>query len=485
MSRYIGSSFLLSFPPVSLQIYEAIFKRYVNRINFKMRMRKLKIWSSRASSLIRSKLVEVGVLPQGCSVCCLISLVHLEQLAKSYGLEPPHVLYDVFLRHVAELGQNGGQHQGQSSRDQMHSSFLRREEQASSPGLFQSEDPLQSHSGHAPSSSAAAVASQSYGIVPYLTSSSSSDRGRSSSEFPSSSSTSNLIMTSLGTKTTNQSYFPASSPAINHSSNNRSPLSLIVSIPRKHSPYKVSSPGNAFDAMAMRGEQGLSKSPRPSSSHLGVSSYSGSRGKVLQTLAKKISQKSKRHAASALNVIKFPGTGGNAGPIRPSQSAPNASANLMSSDISSGSRTCPSCGNVNPKHKKRCGICYEFLVGVNCPSCSVLNYYRAKTCFRCGTTMPSGWEALAMATGNMSHSPSSSAGGVAGSADLKSHVEGRAMHSTSQHDGLPSSRETSEGATSQPNSPSSPKYSAPPIRSAVLKSLFPQVGCLGSNQIIQ
>jgi len=452
-----------------------------------MRMRKLKIWSTRASSLIRTKLVDVGVLPQGCSVCCLISLAQLEQLAKSYRLEPPQVLYDVFLRRVADRGQNGDQRQeqsprvqlqgeGQSSRDQRYP-YLHRDQQASSPILFQSEDPLRSHGGHTPSSSAAA-ASQSYGIVPYLTSSV-SDRGGSSLEFPSSTSTSNLIMTSLGTKSTNQSYFPTSSPAFYSS---KSPLSLMVSIPRKHSPYKIMSPGNAFDTTTMReGGQGLSKSPRLPS-HIGASSYSGSRGKVLQTLAKKISQKSKRHAASSLNVAKFPGTSQNTGGgIRVSQSAPNATANLLSSDISSGSRMCPSCGNVNPKHKKRCGICYEFLVGVNCPSCSVLNYYRAKTCFRCGSTMPSSWEALTMATGGVGHSPSSSsAGDVAVAADLsKPHVEGRTMASTSHHDGLPSSRETSEGASSQPNSPSSPKYSAPPIRSAVLKSLFPQVSRKG------
>ncbi len=56
-----------------------------------------------------------------------------------------------------------------------------------------------------------------------------------------------------------------------------------------------------------------------------------------------------------------------------------------------------------------------------------------------------------------------------------SEVANSALIGVAHYDGIPSSHETSEGATSQRNSPSSPKYSAPPIRSAVLKSLFPQV----------
>ena len=433
---YLSLSLSLFFPslPLSLQIYEALFKRYVTRINFKVRMRKLKIWSNRASSLIRTKLVEVGALPQGCPVCCLITVRQLEQLAKSYGIEPPQVFYEVFLsgENQLEQKQNHQRPQHQQLQNQR--------------GVQQSmsEDPLRSQfTGHTPS--------PPYGIVPYLTSSQASR-----SDSPSNSVTSpNLIMTSLGTKATNQSYFPSFS-------DNNSPSSLIVSIPRQYTPYMVVSSSNISMKPHPHSEV-ENKQKIPSSL-----SYTGSRGKVLQTLAKKISQKSKRHAANSLNMMKLSTNQNSANHSRSASSPAVAS----SADIVGGSRTCPSCGHVNPKHKKRCGICYEFLVGVNCPSCSVLNYYRAKTCFRCGTSMPTGWESVTMTTTSVG--PANVAQGH--DVVVGSKVTVPTPMAMSQ-DQVPSSRETSEGATSQPTSPSSPKYSAPPIRSVVLKSLFPQVLC--------
>ena len=79
-----------------------LFKRYVTRMNFKMRMRKLDIRSSRAPSSVRLKLVELGALPAHCPVCGLITLREMERLAKSYGVEPPPVFYEKFLSGKSE-----------------------------------------------------------------------------------------------------------------------------------------------------------------------------------------------------------------------------------------------------------------------------------------------------------------------------------------------------------------------------------------------
>ncbi len=80
------------------QVYDVLFKHYVTRMNFKMRMRKLDIRSNRAPSSVRMKLVELGALPSHCPVCGLITVRETEKLAKSYGIEPPAVFYETFLK---------------------------------------------------------------------------------------------------------------------------------------------------------------------------------------------------------------------------------------------------------------------------------------------------------------------------------------------------------------------------------------------------
>lgn len=79
------------------QVFDVLFKKYVNRMNFKMRMRKLNIRSIRAPSSVRLKLIELNALPQTSPVCGLIRISEMEQLAKSYGVTPPEVFYEVFL----------------------------------------------------------------------------------------------------------------------------------------------------------------------------------------------------------------------------------------------------------------------------------------------------------------------------------------------------------------------------------------------------
>ena len=66
-------------------------------MNFKMRMRKLEIKSIRAASSVRQALINLNALPQSSPVCGLIRVSEVERLARSYGVEPPQVLYDVFL----------------------------------------------------------------------------------------------------------------------------------------------------------------------------------------------------------------------------------------------------------------------------------------------------------------------------------------------------------------------------------------------------
>ena len=81
-------------------MFQSLFKQYVTRMNFKMRMRKLEIKSIRAASSVRQALINLDALPQSSPVCGLIRVSEVERLARSYGVEPPQVLYDVFLlRH--------------------------------------------------------------------------------------------------------------------------------------------------------------------------------------------------------------------------------------------------------------------------------------------------------------------------------------------------------------------------------------------------
>ncbi len=129
------------------QVYETLFTPHVSRINFKMRMRKLKICSNRASSLIRTKLVSIGAIPQGCPVCCLISISELEQLARSYGIERPPVLYEVFLNLEKNQDQNQNQnlHHGRTQLQQYRHSN-QQQQQNHTRMDYQSEDPLHQHS---------------------------------------------------------------------------------------------------------------------------------------------------------------------------------------------------------------------------------------------------------------------------------------------------------------------------------------------------
>eukprot|EP00731_Ephydatia_muelleri_P021460 Em0014g51a len=86
------------------QIYQMVFKQFVSRMNFKMRMRKLDVRSIRAPSAIRLKMIELDALPPHSPVCGLIKVNEMERLARSYGVTPPPVFYEVFMARQSKAG---------------------------------------------------------------------------------------------------------------------------------------------------------------------------------------------------------------------------------------------------------------------------------------------------------------------------------------------------------------------------------------------
>lgn len=191
------------------------------------------------------------------------------------------------------------------------------------------------------------------------------------------------------------------------------------------------------------------------------SPYTGPRSQMLQNLAKKISQKN-RKISSSLNTMRASGLHQRTAPLISNKRAgavTSEGGGGMNSSNSSSAKVCSSCGHANPQYKKRCGMCNEFIVGTACSVCSALNYYRAKVCVKCGADMPFIWGG-----GN---TPNTNP--AVGMATDKSH-DHRHHH---QQGEVPGSEASDSSSPS--TSPVSPKFSAPPIRSAVLKSLFPQV----------
>ncbi len=272
-----------------------------------------------------------------------------------------------------------------------------------------------------------------YGIVPYLE----SERGTFNNTTPP-----NLIMTSLGTISTNQIHSVGLEPKA---------APLIVSISREHAPSGImpsstdydynylSSPvigGDISGGVSTTSANGDS-APHSNSRIGGAYPYhGGSRGKVLHNLAKKISQKSRKFTSSMRNQQQ--------------QWTPPTSASSSTSgtpNLSGGSQFCPSCGRENPpSQKKRCGYCNELMMGVACAVCSKINPLQAKSCDKCSASISHAWKPQ----------------------------QEKANGSHDRHGEVPGSEPTSD-SSSHPTSPLSPKYSAPPIRNAVLKSLFPQV----------
>ena len=364
-----------------LQLYETLFRKYVTRMNFKVRMRKHDIRSIRAASDVRVKLIDLNALPPGCPVCGLIRVPEMETLAKSYGLTPPDVFYDVFkagepVSPVASSSSSkkagrpkkGDKGRSKGSNGNKHSSNaverIVHRQQFVTPGVGQSSHPAAVHGYYGDETTTNAgfgarkvVASgqpSNYGIVPYLT----SDKEKHGS----------LVMTSPGVTMTSSA--PISTDHITLGIGNDRD-SFTVSIPRHLTPYKVATPTqnsglNPLLTVAGSIPHAHSNQQRP------VVLYGGSRSRVLQNLAKKISEKSRKYKSNL-----YPG-----GPLRNSLDPPS-SGSSGSRDYGSNFRVCPSCNQMSPSIKKSCQFCGEFLVGKTCQNCGALNHNRIKECSKC------------------------------------------------------------------------------------------------------
>lgn len=360
-------------------------------MNFKVRMRKHDIRSIRAPSDVRVKLIDLNALPPHCPVCGLIRVPEMERLAKSYGLTPPSVFYDVFkagepVIPVASTSSSskkvGRPKKGDKNRSKVgnkttgegmvhHQQFVK-----PSGGQSSHAAAVYGHHGDGTMMNAAfgagmgVVSGQpsNYGIVPYLTSG--KDKHGSSA------------MTSPGVTMTSSA--PISTDQITLGIGSDSD-SLIVSIPRNLTPYKVTTPTkiSGFNPLLTADGSMLHaqfNQQRP------VVLYGGSRSKVLQNLAKKITQKSR----------KFTTNLSSGGQLRNSLNDPSSS----SRDYGSNLRLCPSCNQMSPSIKKSCQFCGEFLVGKTCQNCGTLNHNRIKECTKCLAPMKSSGEYVKIDAGH-------------------------------------------------------------------------------------
>ena len=343
-------------------------------MNFKMRMRKLAIRSIRAPSGIRLKLIDLNALPHHSPVCGLITISEMEHLAKSYGVIPPSVFYEAFLTKQQQpssatlqpkLGRPRKKYsvgratpQGQDSSvgvpQQLSMAMLTHRPRLplgeGTVGVI-NQKPLSRFSvpsvvpmlgagiptlsgGSSPAVVVPSSAGYRYGVVPYIGSGRVNGYGADDDE------------------------------------------SLTVSIPRRLTRFRLTaeqearmtSSSSSQNLQTLHSQQTSVSYNTPVSAPILIPSlahlpYKGG-GSVLQNLAKKISQKSR----------KF-GSGSGPGP---------GSSNSW--------RHCPSCQRTNPPSKKRCEFCGDFLIGRPCPSCGALNHNRTKGCFKCHAPIPFSWE---------------------------------------------------------------------------------------------
>ena len=115
-----------------------------------MRMRKLEIKSIRAASSVRQALINLNALPQSSPVCGLIRVSEVERLARSYGVEPPQVLYDVFLLQHSDqkqLPNHSRSAVGQTQKLREKSSTIPSNTPGIATNLMQSSQGLQMYQG--------------------------------------------------------------------------------------------------------------------------------------------------------------------------------------------------------------------------------------------------------------------------------------------------------------------------------------------------
>ena len=188
-----------------------------------------------------------------------------------------------------------------------------------------------------------------YGVVPYLTSS-----RESLGESPNSK---HLTMTSSP---------PVSIDQLIPTSGNDS---LVVSIPRSLTQFQLTQSTFSYNPSVTNPQM----SANPSSVSLG-----GSRRKVLQNLAKKIAQKSRKFTTNSH--------------LPSSQQRSILTSHLQSVPSSVlPERACTSCRRGNPADKKRCIYCGSVL-GRSCPTCGLVNQSSSTSCAQCHTNLTYTWK---------------------------------------------------------------------------------------------
>lgn len=298
------------------QIYDVLFKNLVSRMNFKMRMRKLGIKSIRAPPSIRVSLIKLGALPTSSPVCGLLKISEMDRLVRSYNMPPPKVFEDLFLN--------------KSNEDLLESSPDDFKDFCNPPGSKKSIPSLPSFDvlplpPPSPLNTLQRPYQHSFELVPHL-SSSDGFKGRPDDS----------LVVSLPRALVSVQY----------------PGSQII--PSPNSKTKPQSQPQLSQV-----EPSIEHVPRPtisrtSYSHNNNASTFTNRGSILQKLAKKISQKNHKLAASSMT---------------------------------SSARECPSCKRLYPVAKKRCEACNIYLVGRPCPSCGTINYSRCVQCTTCGWSL--------------------------------------------------------------------------------------------------
>lgn len=268
-----------------------------------MRMRKLEIKSIRAASSVRQTLINLDALPQSSPVCGLIRVSEVERLARSYGVEPPQVLYDVFLLRHSSQQKLPNSARPVTQPDSSRKALVRKAHgsaRVSHGARLPAETPLPTETYHE-AKEMQSLLQQASQMMPLQHLSSASDPSSSTAQqaqygnaqmlaYPSYSSTSSSIPYSL----TTMSHHPSQMPSTVTTTATSDKDALIVSVPRNllTSHFRLVSRPVAPPAIMASLH-----------SHSSSSSAPPFRGSMLQSLAKKISQKSKKLGKAGIHAL--------------------------------------------------------------------------------------------------------------------------------------------------------------------------------------
>lgn len=318
-------------------------------------MRKLDIRSIRSPSLIRIKLIELSALPQSSPVCGLIKVYEMERLAQSYGVIPPNVFYDVFMSQGSQKQVNESDqllkkrqpvHRGSVGKLKAAAQNISHYRLSHYTGLSSMYGTPGRGTNHAPMFTLPPLANLNTSFPQYAQIAVCEPQY----SYPSARALSNGA--SYVSALVDRDRGPALSTASRESDD-----ALVISIPRTLTPFPLSVPPPPMPTVAAAQVAMVTahdSNPLPTCMYPAKTlTHKPFQGSLLQNLAKKISQKTKKLGAAT------------------------------------ASRNCPSCHRINPSMKKRCQFCGEFLIGRPCPQCGTLNHNRTKECFKCNSPIAS------------------------------------------------------------------------------------------------